>query len=217
MPSMKIVDFTLTITKAREIHLHSEVLGTSKTCRTDLERNSLREWTIKTSIQSLRDKRLNENEIQLLGAHLYSALLDNDIARILDEHRGRTGEFLRIEIGFEDPKDEVATWPYEYLYRFTSEGGPNYFIANEPRLAIIRKPGNVRSLRPVQVESGETVRVLFVAASVQIQSHDSTFRICRMLLSTAKPAVTVAGDACRLSLNQFQKSVQLNHPNASKH
>ena len=38
-----------------------------------------------------------------------------------------------------------------------------------------------------------------------------------MLLSTVKPTVTVAGDACCLSLNQFYRSVQLNYPNASKH
>jgi len=136
----------------------------NKICPTRLARNSLTERTIKTLIRWLQEKRLNKNEMSLLGAHLYSALLDNDIGRILDEHRNVTEEFIRIDLAFEDPEDEVATWPYEYLYRFTSDGGAGYFIANEARFAITRRPG-VRPSRPVQVKGGETVRVLFVAAS----------------------------------------------------
>ena len=165
MPDVNVIDVRITVTRDREIFLDSDKLNIrTRRCITNLKKNSLQEQTIKALIQWLQDKRLHQDEIYLLGAQLHAALLDNDVGRILQEHRTTPNEFLRIEIAFEDPTDEIATWPYEYLYCLTPAGETKgYFIANEPRYAITRLPAAQPS-RPVQVK-GETVRVLVVAAS----------------------------------------------------
>lgn len=162
----KIIDLLLTVSTERALYLHSDKLDIrSKECG-KLDLQPLQEWTIKTLIGWLQNNRLNrDDEIKLLGAHLYQALLDNKAGELLHQHRNKEDEFLRIELLFNNPQDEISGWPWEYLYRRTpGEQNDGYFIANEARFAIVRCPAAVDPSRSIEVKD-ETVRVLFVAAS----------------------------------------------------
>jgi hypothetical protein len=120
MPDLVFIDLTLTVTEARKVRLDSVTLKyKNKICPTNLENNSLQEKTIQTLIHWLKNGRLNQDEIYLLGAHLYSALLEGEIGTILQEHRNRANELLSIELAFENSKDDIASWPWEYLYCLT--------------------------------------------------------------------------------------------------
>jgi hypothetical protein len=156
----------LTITSDRRIRIESKDITISKNYGDiSIGKDSLEERTINTLIKWLEEKRLHtEEEFQLLGAHLYSALFQaNEISRILDDFlckRKLENKFLRIEFWFEEPENEIAKWPLEYLYRRDPQTD-GHFLATEPNLAITRCLNVVG--RPQRVES--VARVFIVAAS----------------------------------------------------
>jgi hypothetical protein len=163
-PDVEIVDLRLTVTADRHVRLDSVFLNeTGRIDETHLQ-DPLAQWTITTLIRWLQEKRLDKHDdIRLLGAHLHHALLGNNIGRILHEHRNKENEFLSIELFFENSKDDMADWPWEYLYCLPAGEAVGYYIANEAQFAITRRPSG-QPARPIQVKE-KPVRALFVAVS----------------------------------------------------
>ena len=125
----------------------------------------LRRATIEQLVQMARENRLNdEAEYQLLGWNLYDVLLGNQIGEAL--HRTMQDpnlKLLRVVLEFEDRQQQLASWPWEYLYCPEKLGktGTGYFLSQRAKLVLIRNlPGPQTQ---VTVEQ-PPVRVLFVAS-----------------------------------------------------
>ena len=119
-------------------------------------------------IDMLRENRLYKRpEFETLGESLYSVLLDNEIGKTINRFlfeanwAGKeTADFLRIELEFAENQQELAAWPWEYL--FNRELG--IFLAESSRLVLVRRITIPLAPRSLQIED-RPVRILFVAAS----------------------------------------------------
>lgn len=119
-------------------------------------------------IRMLREDRLRyRDEFEFFGAKLYSVLLANKIGetvnRVLFEKSGTNAEnlnFLRIELEFEEKQEELASWPWEYLYSPET----HIFLAESQRLVLLRHIPFPYSARPIVVNE-TPIRVLCIAAS----------------------------------------------------
>jgi hypothetical protein len=127
----------------------------------DLERR-----TLDVLIGMLRKGRLDDQGARLLGEYLYRMLLNNNVGELLHRKlRGADNPCLRVDLRFEDPKSSLHDLPWEYLYRREASGA-GYFLAMEPRLALVRCPKLVNPPRQLVVPASEKpVKVLVVACS----------------------------------------------------
>jgi hypothetical protein len=134
--------------------------------RFDPQNDALAAETIETLIDMARRNRLTDHEeYKLLGAHLYSVLLDNrigeDLTRVmLDAHI----KLVRVVLEFEDQQYMLASWPWEYLFcpPRLGIGGSGYFLSRQTRLVLIR---NLPSEFPPHLTvEAPPVKVLFVAS-----------------------------------------------------
>lgn len=137
-------------------------------CNIDCDTDELEARTLDKLVQMLRENRVRQPETELLGEYLYRLILNNEIGKEL--HRTLTEDleaFLRVELIFEDPKDERANLPWEYLFRRDRNSGKGYFLATKDRLALVRSPrvDNCRALSVKITATEKQLRVLIVACS----------------------------------------------------
>ena len=119
-------------------------------------------------IRMLREDRLRySEEFEFFGAKLYSVLLHNEIGKTIDRILFETNSdnaeglnFLRIELKFDEKQQELASWPWEYL--FCAE--TRIFLAQSQRLVLLRNIPFKYSPRPLLVDK-PPIRVLFIASS----------------------------------------------------
>src|SRR5579859_623946 len=159
---------------------------------TDLQRE-----TIQVLVKMLREDRLhNDDEVALLGSHLYSVLFEdgngqpNDIGRALDqalyenEDSATAVRLLRVELVFTERQSFLANWPWEYLCPPRTKR----FLTEMTRLVLTRElpvRHNPRSLLVTDLP----VKVLFVIASpddLDPVEYTSVFETLKGLQDPAK-------------------------------
>src|SRR5579859_5472519 len=159
---------------------------------TDLQRE-----TIQVLVKMLREDRLhNDDEVALLGSHLYSVLFEdgngqpNDIGRALDqalyenEDSATAVRLLRVELVFTERQSFLANWPLEYLCTPRTKR----FLTEMTRLVLTRElpvRHNPRSLLVTDLP----VKVLFVIASpddLDPVEYTSVFETLKGLQDPAK-------------------------------
>lgn len=134
---------------------------------------NLQRETIQVLVKMLREDRLhNDEEVALLGAHLYSVLFQdgngqpNDIGRALDqalyenEDSATAVRLLRVELVFKEAQSSLASWPWEYLCPPKTKR----FLTELTRLVLTRELPVKHNRRSLLVND-LPVKVLFVVAS----------------------------------------------------
>jgi len=109
----------------------------------DADDGGLLRATISALVEMARRNRLRrEDEYRLLGAYLHFVLLDNDIGRQLhDALMAKDGSgMIRIVLEFEVGIQNLAAWPWEYLYRPGPNGdlGSGYFLHEYAKVVLVR-------------------------------------------------------------------------------
>jgi CHAT domain/Double zinc ribbon len=132
--------------------------------------DDLKRETIVALVNMLRENRVTtDKEFEVLGANLYSVLFTNQIGQELTKalYNDETLDYLRIELEFGDGQQELASWPWEYLYcpLRLGKGGTGYPLGRLENVVLTRhlRLGGITA-RSLQVEE-RPVRVLFVATS----------------------------------------------------
>ena len=111
----------------------------------DIIEDKLQYQTIEILIEILRDNRMKEtDEYRLLGTHLYHILLNNNLGAALNEalfEPDKSFEHVKVELHFEEGQEQLASWPWEYLYcpKEYDKGASGYFLASKLRLLLTRK------------------------------------------------------------------------------
>jgi hypothetical protein len=127
--------------------------------------------TIEMLVRMLRENRLrDQREYEVLGSNLWAVLFDNEIGAELHaalQVKQVTTQLLRVELEFEKGQEELAAWPWEYLFcpLKREEAQSGYFLAKRTRrLLLTRHLSLADAPRTLRVEQ-PPVRVLFVVAS----------------------------------------------------
>jgi hypothetical protein len=133
-----------------------------------------------------------EDDLRVFGAHLFKILLgaapgdsfdaasDLALARLIDKCKNARHDealYVRLALQFKDPKSDLASFPWEYLYvpaeilqyakdtRWPPDG---FFLTNEERVALTRTPPETTELSPAQ----PPLRVLIVDLTSRPQAAD---------------------------------------------
>ena len=109
--------------------------GAARTGPVKLER--LRLATIRVFEELLLDDKIqNRRHMEVLGQHLYAAILDGDVGLLIDEKLAEVDkDRLRLQLQFEPDVDrEIASLPWEFLYSPTRAE----FLATDVNLVLSR-------------------------------------------------------------------------------
>jgi CHAT domain len=126
----------------------------------------------------LRDGRLKEkSEYEVLGANLFATLFYDERGTGLSVIGAKLGEAMRaarvgdddgllqITLDFQESRNDLSSWPWEYLFSPERQGDAdcNFFIGQRTRMALTRYIGlaNAVPAKPPQ----EPLKVLLVAPS----------------------------------------------------
>jgi hypothetical protein len=89
-----------------------------------------------------RRKITRRRELEVLGALLHAELLPGPLAAFLEQAvtstRASRDNRLRVELSFRDGAEQLAAWPWEYLYRPDTAVARGYFLSTEPTLVLSR-------------------------------------------------------------------------------
>jgi hypothetical protein len=171
--------YRITVTKHNEVRVEQNVMPNHSVQAVDIGRNLLQERTIQTLTMMLRENRLNKpEELRVLGSNLSAVLFHRaadgsmnavglGLERALDAMKPLRDHHLRVELVFESGTENLASWPWEYLYC-----GPNLgsndgrFLADISKLVLTRNLVLSRTPVKLLLDEAETpLRVLFVASS----------------------------------------------------
>lgn len=141
-----------------------------------LEHNRLSYDTVKFLIEQLKflSGRISEQQIQvdssmvgelvrILGAHLYTVLFKGKIDGCLMEALETNDvKLIRVELEFED--QDLASWPWEYLYNPMDDDMPNTgdFLVKQIQLVLNRKL--YLDSPPLKLATSRPVKILFVVS-----------------------------------------------------
>lgn len=135
--------------------------------KADLVINAVQKSTIDMMVAMLRENRLrDERECQVLGANLWSVLLDNAIGRALHDALRTPRQLIRVELEFGGDLHWLAGWPWEYLYcpLEPTDAQTGYFLARRTSRLLLTRQIGLRTNRALRVEQ-PPVKILFVVAS----------------------------------------------------
>jgi hypothetical protein len=168
------------------------VTATSKDSETfegPIELDQLRLATIRVFEELLLDDKIQERRhMEVLGQHLYAAILAGPVGNFIDQKRREVAknDRLRVQLQFEkDVNSEIASLPWEFLYSPTQKD----FLATDPTLVLSRylalehkrevfKPVErpLRTLvvisRPVNERPVLAAEVVDVIRSLNLQGHE---------------------------------------------
>ena len=168
MADQQIAVLRLTVGSDGKIRIGERPPGftaANESVRFDHQVDPLAAKTIEVLIDMARHNRLREeDEYRLLGEHLYSVLLDNQIGRDLNRALYNPDlKLVRVLLEFEGDHP-LAAWPWEYLYSPVRQnvGGTGYFLGQLTKLVLIRHLPTGFD-RQVTVDK-PPVNVLFVAS-----------------------------------------------------
>ena len=136
--------------------------GAARTERLRYEDNDLERRTLRMLADMRRSRRLEGDEVKILGEWLYRLLLEYSVGDELNRVVSDTPTFLRVELEFEDPGSHLAALPWEYLRRPDQQDARGYFLALHDQIALTRLPQvECRPLGAI----GKKARILLVANS----------------------------------------------------
>jgi hypothetical protein len=128
------------------------------------KKDDLESRTLDLLVSMLRDYRLREKEVDLLGEWLYRVLLEKTFGDDLHTRVADSSTFLRVELAFDDPNGEFARLPWEYVRRPKTKdlARPEpYSFSTHQQIALLRVPHSACTLLRV----AEKPRILIVASS----------------------------------------------------
>lgn len=129
--------------------------------------SSLHRSIVQLFVDWLHGRKLTRRrELQVLGTVLYEALIAGDVARFFEQSVSESvtrGENLRIELTFRGDAGELASLPWEALYRPDSETSGGFFLATRQNLALSRYMP-LEAGRPPLAPDQQTLRVLATAS-----------------------------------------------------
>jgi hypothetical protein len=230
-----IAEFTITIDEGPEISAAYTRPdgGEEEVERQPLTISRLERRTLEFLISLLRGGRLNEDwEYEVLGSNLFAILFCaenrerlNDIGHKLMEAMAETraqradkDSLLRITLKLQEKKPDLASWPWEYLYKpELAADRTSYFIAHRTRLALTRYLAlpNVRSAE----RAAPPLKVLLVAPSSQelpveptsvleeLEKLDADDKIDLMVLPATDDAAQDRGPRRRVTFKDFEDVV----------
>lgn len=136
--------------------------GAARTERLRYEDNDLERRTLRMLADMRRSRRLEGDEVKILGEWLYRLLLEYSVGDELNRIVSDTTTFLRVELEFEDPGSHLAALPWEYLRRPDQQDARGYFLALHDQIALTRLPQvECRLLGAI----GKKAKILLVANS----------------------------------------------------
>lgn len=197
-PDIQIHKFRVEVTKDDTIRVREDPEGQSiKDCAIQLD--TVRKDTIDMLVKMLRENRLTSiDEYEVLGANLYSVLLDNEIGDAINNayHTDRKAAYLLVELTFREGQQYLSTLPWEYLYRPKREGKlGSGFLAEQSKLILVRNLQLDFSPQPLEVgEDDLPLRILFVAPSPRGEERVEYERI----LEEIKKLKEEAGDRIQI-------------------
>jgi len=144
-----------------------------KITKHDTLKHDLQFRTIEVLVDMLRQGRLNDrDEYQILGENLYTILFANKIGAELKAAFQQTGlEFVRVELEFEEGREDLASLPWEYVYLPADEDGGGYFLAQKKKVVLTRRLRMEKS-RSLRIDK-PPLKVLFVASSPKERVRNS--------------------------------------------
>jgi hypothetical protein len=149
------------------------MLGGAEYKPCDINLNPLKGQIIEMLVNLLRENRLKKTrEFEVLGAVLYSVLFDNELGKAIHKELfSQDTELLRVELIFEEGQQQLASWPWEYLYCPDTLGraGSGYFLATKNRLVLTRHLPLDFKPREIKVEEKELpLKILLVATGPRL-------------------------------------------------
>lgn len=130
-----------------------------------ITKDDLQFRTTKVLVDMLRQGRLNDrDEYQILGENLYTILFANKVGAELKAAFQQSGlEFVRVELEFEEGREDLASLPWEYVYLPENSDGGGYFLAQKKKVVLTRRLRMEKS-RSLRIDK-PPLKVLFVASS----------------------------------------------------
>lgn len=174
--------------------------GKEKHCQ--LAANTLSERTVGILSRWVSEEqpRLRDpEEFRLFGAHLYSFLLQDDVARAFEVAVGIAEDaqaIVRIEIDIAQSDATLAALPWEFLH---TPGDPPMCLSTGTGFTLTRKISDLSISVPSEIDG--TPRVL-VAVGAPI---DNKFVLVERLLAELKAASTDDASAPRFNLDVYPK------------
>src|SRR6266567_5057670 len=130
----------------------------------EIAKHDLQFRTTNILVDMLRQGRLiDRDEYQILGENLYRILLENKIGTALKAAFEQSLEFLRVELEFEEGREDLSSLPWEYIYLPQDSDGGGYFLAEQNKVVLTRRLRMEKS-RSLRIDK-PPLKVLFVASS----------------------------------------------------
>lgn len=140
-----------------------------------IDQDDLKKRTIKFFHNMLAEGNItSQDELQVLGSHLYELLFDLTISSLFKEDYDHVekDEYLRLVLEFEKDADELAEYPWEYIYYHPRRGWgeDGFFIANQNGLILTRHvplDNKLKDLKP----NKKPLRILIVVSKPQKEEN----------------------------------------------
>ena len=129
--------------------------------------NTLHRNVISVFEDWLRECKISQRrELEALGALLYTTIFTGQMETFFEQTLDRTlhaGHRLRLQLSFQKGAADLASLPWEYLYRPETETAPGYFLSTAVNLVLSRYLPLVTGRRTLQPEESP-LRILIVVA-----------------------------------------------------
>ena len=133
-----------------------------------IDQDEMKKLSIKFFHKMLADGNItSRDELILLGSYLYELLFDIDASSIFKEDfdNVKRDEYLRLVLEFEKDADELAEFPWEYIYYSSRRGWgqQGFFLANESKLILTRHVPLDKRLKNLEPDN-KPLRILIVVS-----------------------------------------------------
>jgi hypothetical protein len=113
------------------------------------------------------DQVTRMEDLEALGSLLFQAIINGEIYQLFDSLRktASKSQRLRLQLSFQEPAFEIASYPWEFLFCPETETRRGFFLATESELVLSRyMPLETDRKGDLQSSSG-TLRILIVVSS----------------------------------------------------
>lgn len=159
----------LTISNARfiEASTDSGAIRNAEVCSDPLLKKTIgmfEEWL-------LADKLTKREELEVLGEHLYRMLFCGEVQSFFEQQLMSVpeGERLRVELAFAPDSNELANFPWEYLYYPDTSTHDGRFFATDVDLVLSRYMSLDQGHQPLNPETGRLRSLVVVSAPADLE------------------------------------------------
>src|SRR5216684_2335075 len=133
-----------------------------------IDQDEMKKQTIKFFHKMLADGNISSrDELIVLGSYLYELLFDSEASSVFKEDfdNVKRDEYLRLVLEFEKDADELAEFPWEYIYYSPRRGWgqQGFFLANESKLILTRHVPLDKRLKNLEPDN-KPLRILIVVS-----------------------------------------------------